>query len=240
MAYDLTILEQGCSELGISLTDRQKEQFVSYYEYLIEKNKVMNLTGITEFQEVLVKHFVDSLACVKAVELKKTNRMIDIGTGAGFPGIPLKIVFPNVEATLLDSLNKRVRFLEETFSLLKLDQICAIHGRAEEYAKNKSYRESYDLCVSRAVSNLATLSEYCLPYIKVGGTFVSYKSGSVSEEATDAKNAVKLLGGEIRDILYFKLPDSDIERSLVVIDKVKATPGRYPRKAGTPLKDPLK
>ena len=239
MAYDLRVLDQGCQEMGIVLDGEQRQQFVDFYEYLVEKNKVMNLTGITEFQEVLVKHFLDSLACVKAVDIKKVKRMMDVGTGAGFPGVPLKIAFPHLEACLLDSLKKRVNFLEETFDLLKLTDITAVHGRAEEYAKNKAYRESFDLCVSRAVSNLATLSEYCLPYVKVGGSFISYKSGTVQEEAEQAEKAVKILGGKIRDVVYFSLPDSEIQRSLVVIEKVKSTPGKYPRKAGTPLKEPL-
>ena len=239
MAYDLSVLDQGCQEMGIVLDGEQRQQFVDFYEYLVGKNKVMNLTGITEFQEVLVKHFLDSLACVKAVDIKKVKRMMDVGTGAGFPGVPLKIAFPHLEACLLDSLKKRVNFLEETFDLLKLTDITAVHGRAEEYAKNKAYRESFDLCVSRAVSNLATLSEYCLPYVKVGGSFISYKSGTVQEEAEQAEKAVKILGGKIRDVVYFSLPDSEIQRSLVVIEKVKSTPGKYPRKAGTPLKEPL-
>ena len=239
MSYDLTILENGCAELGIELTQQQKDQYIQYYEYLIEKNKVMNLTGITEFQEVLTKHFLDSLSCIKAVDMTKVKTIIDIGTGAGFPGIPLKIAFPHLEACLLDSLKKRVNFLEETFTLLGLTNIKAIHGRAEEYARNKEYREKYDLCVSRAVSGLATLSEYCLPYVKVGGVFVSYKSGSVKEEAEAAEKAIKILGGKIRDIRYFDLPGSEISRSLVIIEKVKNTPGKYPRKAGTPLREPL-
>ena len=239
MAYDLKVLEQGCEELGITLNEVQKQQFITFYEYLVEKNKVMNLTGITEFQEVLVKHFLDSLACVKAVDMSRIKRIMDIGTGAGFPGVPLKIAFPHLEACLLDSLKKRVNFLEETFQMLKLENITVIHGRAEEYAKNKQYRETYDLCVSRAVSNLATLSEYCLPYVKTGGYFISYKSGTVQEEAEQAQKAVKILGGKIQDVVYFQLPDSEIQRSLVVIEKIKATPGRYPRKAGTPLKEPL-
>ena len=230
MTYDMTVLEKGCENLGISLDEKQKEQFIQFYEYLVEKNKVMNLTGITEFQEVLVKHFLDSLACVKAVDLTKVKKVMDIGTGAGFPGVPLKIAFPHLEECLLDSLKKRVTFLEETFD---------IHGRAEEFAKNKAYREQYDLCVSRAVSNLSTLSEYCIPYVKKGGMFISYKSGKVQEEAEGAERAIELLGGKIKDICYFMLPDSEIERSLVVIEKVKNTPGKYPRKAGTPLKEPL-
>lgn len=239
MSYDLSILEKGCEELSVSLDEGKKEQFIKFYEYLIEKNKVMNLTGITDFDEVLIKHFLDSLSCIKVIDMKNVKTMIDIGTGAGFPGIPLKIAFPKVKVCLLDSLRKRVGFLEETFQLLKLSDITAIHGRAEEYAKNKAYREKYDLCVSRAVSNLATLSEYCLPYVKKGGCFVSYKSGKVKEEAAEAAKAIEILGGKIQEIVYFTLPDSEIERSLVVIEKVKNTPGRYPRKAGTPLKEPL-
>ena len=237
--YSIESFKKKVDMLHIELSDKQYNQYVTYYEMVVEKNKVMNLTGITEFQEVLVKHFLDSLACVKAVDMTKVSKIMDIGTGAGFPGVPLKIAFPHLEACLLDSLKKRVNFLEETFALLKLENITAIHGRAEEFAKNKAYREQYDLCVSRAVSNLATLSEYCLPYVKVGGNFISYKSGTVQEELQQAEKAVKILGGKIQDVVYFNLPDSEIQRSLVVIEKMKPTPGRYPRKAGTPLKEPL-
>lgn len=240
MEYDLSILKNGCSEFGITLSSYQEQQFVKYYEYLTEKNKVMNLTGITEFQEVLVKHFLDSLSCVKALDMEKIHSIIDIGTGAGFPGIPLKIVFPKIKVCLLDSLKKRVIFLEEVITLLNLTDIKAIHGRAEEYAKNKEYREKFSLCVSRAVSNLATLSEYCLPYVKCGGNFVSYKSGKVQEEVKESQKAVEILGGIIKDVKYFNLPGFDIERSLVVVNKIKPTPGRYPRKVGTPLKEPIK
>jgi 16S rRNA (guanine527-N7)-methyltransferase len=239
MTYDFTILEQGCEELGITLNETQKEQFIRFYEYMIEKNKVMNLTGITDFQEVLIKHFLDSLACTRVIDMEKIHSAIDIGTGAGFPGIPLKIVYPHIEFCLLDSLQKRVNFLQETFELLGLKNITAIHGRAEEHAKKKPHREAYDLCVSRAVSNLATLSEYCLPYVKPGGSFVSYKSGKVQEEADQAKKAIKILGGTLQEINYFSLPNTEIERSLVVINKTSPTPSRYPRKPGTPLKEPL-
>ena len=239
MNYDLTLLEKGCEQLGLTVNEQQKKQFVRFYEYLTEKNKVMNLTGITEFEEVLVKHFLDSLTCVKALDMTKVKRVIDIGTGAGFPGVPLKIMFPEITFTLLDSLRKRVNFLEETFDLTGLTKIEAIHGRAEEFARYKNHREKYDVCVSRAVSNLATLSEYCLPYVRKGGYFISYKSGKVQEETEQAAKAVKILGGEIKDIIYFQLPDSEIERSLVLIEKIKNTPQKYPRKAGTPAKEPL-
>lgn len=239
MSYDLRILEKGCEALGIHLSEEQEIQFVKYYEFLIERNKMVNLTSITELEEVLRKHFVDSLAVVKAVDISKLTTMIDIGTGAGFPGIPLKIAFPQLQSCLLDSLQKRVSFLEESFSRLGMRNIMAVHGRAEDFAKNKGYREVYELCVSRAVANLATLSEYCLPFVKVGGVFVSYKSGNIQEELKQSARAVELLGGKVEDTVYFQLPDSDIDRSFVVIRKVKNTPGKYPRKAGTPAKDPI-
>ena len=234
-------MTDGTRELGITLSEQQLEQFYRYYKLLVEWNKVMNLTGITELEEVVSKHFIDSLALVKEVPLQDGRKVsgIDVGTGAGFPGIPLKIAFPNLKITLLDSLNKRIKFLNEVISQLGLQNVETIHGRAEEYAKNKEYREKYDLCVSRAVSNLATLSEYCLPYVKIGGTFISYKSGTVQEEAEEAEKAINILGGQVKDITYFKLPDSEIDRSLVIINKKKSTPGKYPRKAGTPLKEPL-
>lgn len=240
MSYDLSVLISGCSQLGITLNKEQEEKFIQYYEYLIEKNKVMNLTGITEFNEVLIKHFLDSLSCVKVINMNHMHNMIDVGTGAGFPGIPLKIAFPHISMCLLDSLKKRVNFLDDVIRLLDLKSISVIHGRAEEYAKNKQYREKYDLCISRAVSNLATLSEYCIPYTKCGGYFISYKSGKIREEVEEGQHAIEVLGGKIKDIQYFTIPESDIERSFIVIKKIKSTPGRYPRKAGTPLKEPIR
>lgn len=239
MEYDTKILTDGCESLGITLSDRQIEQFLIYYEYLTEKNRVMNLTGITEFSEVMVKHFLDSLAVVKVSDLNVTEKILDLGTGAGFPGIPLKIAFPNPEFLLLDSLNKRIRFLQELIEKCRLEKISAIHGRAEELAKNKDYRENFDLCVSRAVANLSSLSEYCLPYVKVGGDFVSYKSGNIDIELKEAERAVKLLGGVVEKVEKFQLPGSEIDRSLIVIHKVRETPGKYPRKSGTPSKEPL-
>ena len=233
------ILEDGCQAFGVTLTDKQIEQFEKYYELLVEWNKVMNLTGITEFDEVMQKHFVDSVAAAKYAEMEKVNRLIDVGTGAGFPGIPLKIVYPHIQVTLLDSLNKRIKFLDEVVDNLGLIGIETVHGRAEDAAKKAEYREQFDLSVSRAVANLASLTEYCLPFIKVGGKFVSYKSVSVDEEITQSKKAVYVLGGEIGKVEKFNLPESDMERSLVIIEKKRSTPKKYPRKAGMPTKEPL-
>ena len=237
---DTKILTEGCKDFGISLTEKQTEQFLEYYKLLIEWNEVMNLTAITEFEEVLSKHFVDSCALGKAVSMEGEKRLLDVGTGAGFPGIPLKIVYPELEVVLLDSLNKRVKFLNAVIENLGLTGITAIHGRAEDIAKQKEDREGFDLVVSRAVANLSSLSEYCLPFVKTGGMFVPYKSGSVDTELSEASRAIKVLGGEYRDTVRFELPGTDIDRTLVVIEKVKETPKKYPRKAGTPSKEPIK
>ena len=227
-------------KIGITLNERQKQQFDKYYEMLVEWNKVMNLTGITEYDEVNLKHFTDSLTIARTQEMQKVQSVIDIGTGAGFPGIPLKIAFPHLKVVLLDSLNKRIKFLDAVIEELGLENISTIHGRAEDFAKKKEYRECFDLCVSRAVANLATLSEYCLPFVKVEGEFISYKSGDSDEEIRDAEFAVKVLGGKITDVDKFQLPGTDMGRSLVKIKKVKNTAGKYPRKAGLPSKEPLK
>jgi len=224
-------------KLSITLSKEQLEQFHIYYEMLVEKNKVMNLTAITEWEEVLEKHFLDSVSLLRAVDVKQNLSVMDMGTGAGFPGIPLKIVFPNLEVTLADSLNKRVLFLQEVIDALKLEGIEAVHGRAEDLAKEKKYREQYDLCVSRAVANLSTLSEYCIPFVKIGGMFVSYKSGACEEEVQASKSAVFLLGGKIKDIVKFEL--GEFGRAFILIEKVNGTPKTYPRKAGMPSKKPL-
>lgn len=232
-------LQDKLNEINISLDKNQIQQFDNYYNILIEWNKVMNLTGITEYNEVVEKHFVDSLSIVKCIDMSKINSVIDIGTGAGFPGIPLKIAFPHLSVTLLDSLNKRIKFLNEVIDTLKLENIETIHGRAEDFAKKEQYRESYDLCVSRAVANLSTLSEYCLPYVKTGGAFVSYKSGEIEEEVDKAKKSVHILGGRLENVIKFELPGTDIGRSFVKIGKINKTAGKYPRKAGLPAKEPL-
>ena len=224
---------------GISLTDRQLWQFERYYELLIQKNEVMNLTAITEFPDVVQKHFLDSLMIRTLFEPAEGEYWLDLGTGAGFPGIPLKIAFPELEITLLDSLNKRVKFLNEVIERLGLTGIRAVHGRAEELVKQAGEREGYDLAVSRAVANLSTLSEYCLPYVKVGGMFLPYKSGKVEQELEDAKKAVSVLGGKCLETVYFTLEGTDMERSLIRIEKVKHTPKQYPRKAGLPGKSPI-
>ena len=238
--YDLSLFKAGLNELNITLTDEQIQQFLKYYDLLVEWNKVMNLTGITEFEEVIQKHFLDSLCLVKAVEITKNLTLLDLGTGAGFPGIPLKIAFPELEIVLLDSLNKRIRFLNEVIVSLDLKGITAIHGRAEELARKKDYREQFDLCVSRAVANLSSLSEYCIPFVKKNGDFISYKSADADEEITAAKHAVFLLGGKISHVEKYQIPGSDMGRSLVCIKKEKNTGRAYPRKPGTPAKIPLK
>lgn len=237
--YKVSSLTDRCEEMGIILDERQIQDFMVYYEYLTEQNKLLNLTSITEFEEVMVKHFVDSLSIVKGLDMKKYRTLIDVGTGAGFPGLPLKIVYPHLNVVLLDSLNKRIHFLNTLIDKLRYENITAIHGRAEDMAKNPAYREKFDIAVSRAVANLASLSEYCIPFVKINGWFVSYKSTNVDEEIECAGHAINVLGGKLKERKEFFLPDSDIGRSLVMIYKEKHTSGKYPRKAGLPSKEPL-
>lgn len=237
--YDITSLEKGCKELELDLSERQVEQFLRFYELLVEWNKVMNLTGITEYEEVISKHFLDSLLLVKAYDMNQADSIIDIGTGAGFPGIPLKIVFPEKKFVLLDSLGKRIKFLDEVVDNLGLQQIELIHGRAEDYAKKEEYREQFDLAVSRAVANLASLCEYCIPFVKLGGVFIPYKSGSIQDELKQSEKAVSALGGKRRECKELILPATDITRTFVFVDKKKHTSKKYPRKAGLPTKEPL-
>lgn len=234
--YNTDKFVAGLNTIGIMLTDKQMQQFLTYYEMLVEKNKVMNLTAITEFDEVIEKHFLDSLQIAKYVDLDGKT-LIDIGTGAGFPGIPLKIAFPQLKVVLLDSLNKRIKFLDEVIHELGLKDVETLHGRAEDYGKHVDYREQFDFCVSRAVANLSSLSEYCIPFVKKEGYFIPYKSGNIDEELQSANKAVFLLGGKMERVEKFALEDS--QRSFVFIKKVNNTAKKYPRKAGLPTKEPL-
>ena len=231
--------KEGLDQLNIYLSEHQYLQFRQFFDMLEEKNKVMNLTAITDGVEVVQKHFIDSLTIVKSHDMMEVDSVIDIGTGAGFPGIPIKIAFPHLEMILVDSQEKRVNFVNEVIDALGLTKIRCIHGRAEDLAHEKDFREKFDLCVSRAVANLATLSEYCLPYVKVGGCFIPYKSGEIDEELNNSKKAVQILGGKIEEVVKFQLPDTDIGRSFVKIKKNKNTAKKYPRKAGLPAKEPL-
>lgn len=226
-------------KMHIELPDGALELLNRYYEMLVDTNKVMNLTAITEYSEVVIKHFADSAAIGCITDMNGNIDVIDVGTGAGFPGIVLKIVYPQLSVVLLDSLNKRVNFLKNVITELGLTDISAIHGRAEDIARNKDYREKFDLCVSRAVANMSSLSEYCLPFVKVGGKFIPYKADGCDEEVKTASKAVNILGGKIRKIESYVIPDTDICRKFVVIDKLRNTSAKYPRKAGLPTKEPL-
>jgi len=224
---------------GIELTKTQEQMFDKYYGYLFRWNNFVNLTGITEKKEVYEKHFLDSLSFVKVIEMGGSQRLLDVGTGAGFPGIPLKIVFPELQVVLLDSLRKRVDFLEEVVKELGLEAISCVHGRAEELAREEGYRQGFDLVTSRAVADLSVLSEYALPFVKVGGSFVAYKSANAKEEVEKSFRAIELLGGKIKEEIIFNLPDTKVERMLLRIEKVLDTPSEYPRRVGKPLKKPL-
>ena len=238
--YDTTQFREDLNNLSLQLTDAQINQFIRYYELLTEWNGFMNLTSITEYDEVMKKHFIDSLSLVRVFDTSSSCNAIDVGTGAGFPGLALKIAFPQMEITLLDSLNKRIQFLNAVIEDLGLKGISSIHGRAEDYARPGQLRERFDLCVSRAVANMSSLAEYCIPFVKVGGCFISYKSDKLSEELPASKNAVYMLGGKLEKTEEFTLPHSDISRSLVYIRKIRSTPMKYPRKAGIPTKEPIK
>ena len=224
-------------EISIEFSNIQIEKFYKYMNLLIEWNEKINLTAITEPKEIIIKHFIDSLTVLK--DIKGKNTLVDVGTGAGFPGIPLKIMDEEIKITLLDSLNKRINFLNEVINQLDLKNVETIHSRVEDAGKNKKYRERFDIATARAVANLATLSEYMLPLVKVGGKSICMKGSEVSEELKNSKKAISILGGEIESIDNFKLPKSDMMRNIVIIKKVKNTPSKYPRKAGTPSKEPI-
>jgi 16S rRNA (guanine527-N7)-methyltransferase len=228
-------------QAGFHFSDRQIEQFGQFYLDLIETNKVMNLTAITEMHEVISKHFLDSLQIVRAVPdiAERPYSVIDVGTGAGFPGIPMAIAWPELRLFLLDSLNKRILFIRSEADKLGLSHVTADHGRAEDFGRNPAYREKFDLCVSRAVANLSTLSEYCTPFIHKNGRFIPFKSGNVDEELLSAGHALMRLGCTVRNTVRFSLPGGSGDRSLILIEKTGATPKQFPRKAGVPQKEPL-
>lgn len=228
--------------LELTLSEDQVRQFRMYYENLIKWNEVMNLTAITEEKDIYEKHFADSLmifGMIRPVQWSEGMSVIDVGTGAGFPGLPIAICLPDAKITLMDSLQKRIRFLQDTAELLGLNNVTLIHARAEELARDPQHREKYDLSVSRAVANLSTLTEYCLPFVRIGGSFVSYKTESVAEELQKGRKAIAILGGKEIQTDHYTLPETDYHRSLVKIKKVKETPRKYPRKAGTPAKEPI-
>ena len=228
-----------CKNNEIDLSDKQLEQFQIFYDYMIEMNQVMNLTSITEEDEVILKHFYDSMSVVKYYDFESGEHVIDVGTGAGFPGIPLAILLPKIQFTLMDSLNKRITFLKNVVEKCGLKNVECIHSRAEELAKDEEYREKYDICVSRAVANLSVLLEYCIPFIKKGGNFISYKSISSEEELTDSKNAQNKLCCKLENNISFELPDTDNKRNFLIFEKFDHTASKYPRNNGIPRKKPL-
>ncbi|MFD3155357.1 16S rRNA (guanine(527)-N(7))-methyltransferase RsmG [Haloimpatiens sp. FM7330] len=234
------ILSDAAVNEGLILDDKKYEQFIKYKEMIKEWNKKINLTAITEDEEIIKKHFIDSMKIFKFNPLKKAHKIIDIGTGGGFPGIPMKIIKEDISITLLDSLKKRINFLDEVVRNLDLQNVETIHGRAEDFGVDKTYREKYDVAVSRAVANLAVLSEFCLPFVKVNGYFIALKGPSVKEELNESKKAIKILGGKLEDVIEVDIQGSDLRHNLVVIKKIKEIPKRYPRKAGYVSKKPIK
>lgn len=236
---DDSLLVKGAPSLGVELGDSEIEKFNRYKELLKEWNTKINITAITDDEEIDIKHFLDSLTPFVTDIFEGKKKIIDIGTGGGFPGLPLKIVNPNLEVTLLDSLNKRIVFLNEVISELELNGIEAIHGRAEELSLKPAFREKYDVSISRAVASLDTLSEYCIPFVKTGGYFISMKGSDVDKELRLSKNAIKTLGGKIVEKKLVQIPESDIVHSLIIIEKIRETPTKYPRGGGKPKKKPL-
>lgn len=234
------LLLAGAEELGINLSAQQIEELLAYKDIVVEVNQSMNLTSITEDRDFIVKHFLDSFTIGKAIDFTKVYRVLDMGTGAGFPGVPLKVLYPNISFVLADSLNKRIQFLKDTTEKIGLSKIDCIHGRAEDLGQDPKYRESFDVVVSRAVANLAVLAEYCIPFLKVNGTFLCLKGPNYEEELKESKKALRLLGGEMQEIVEVKLPFSDIVHYILVIKKTKQTPTKFPRKPGKPTKSPIK
>ncbi len=233
-------MEEGFNKLNIPYNEEIEKKFILYKDLLKEWNQKINITSIEDDEEIYLKHFIDSLLLLNKDNLNENKSIIDVGTGGGFPGLPLKIVNDSYKVTLLDSLKKRIDFLSEVSKALKISGVELIHGRAEDFGQNKEYREKYDICVSRAVAPLNILSEYCMPFVKVGGYFASYKSDNISQEILDSDNAIKKLGGKIKEIKEINLPSTNIIRKIVIIEKIEATNKKYPRKAGRPSKDPIK
>lgn len=236
--YDL--MAKAAEDVGIELTTEQYDQFITYMRLLQEWNEKINLTAILEDEEIIKKHFIDSIKAFKRDEFKQNVNVIDVGTGAGFPGIPIAIMNPNINVTLLDSLNKRIKFLDIVINKLGLKNIKTIHSRAEDGARNKNLREKFDIATSRAVANMSVLSEYCLPYVKVGGKFIALKGPAVEQEIEESNVAIKTLGGELEQICEVKIEDTDLRHNLVVVKKIKECAKTYPRKAGTISKNPIK
>lgn len=236
---EVTTFQQLLEEKGISLTSKQIDQYETYFKLLVEWNEKMNLTAITEKGEVYEKHFYDSISASFFYPFSNVETLIDIGAGAGFPSLPIKIIYPQLRVTIVDSLNKRISFLEHLCKEVGLDHVTCIHGRAEELGVNPEYRDQYDCVTARAVARLNVLSEYCLPFAKVGGTFLVLKGSDASSELNEAKKAIKLLGAKTRKMESLLLPSDQAERSIIIIDKVSPTPKGYPRKAGTPAKKPI-
>lgn len=234
----IEIMQEKLKKLEIHFSMEQTEQFFEYMKLLIDWNEKINLTAITEPEEIITKHFIDSLTILKYI--KNDYKIVDVGTGAGFPGIPLCIMNPTIKMTLVDSLNKRLIFLQEVVERLKLENIEIVHARAEELGQNIKYRETFDIATSRAVANLSTLSEYLIPLVKINGKIISMKASNAKQEIDEAQNAIQILGGQIESIEEFNLPESDIGRTVIIINKNKPTSKKYPRKAGTPSKEPLK
>ncbi|WP_352399790.1 16S rRNA (guanine(527)-N(7))-methyltransferase RsmG [Anaerotignum sp.] len=233
------LLKSCCQQMQISLSQEMTEQFMSYMSLLLEWNEKMNLTAITEEREVILKHFVDCLSLVPYLEVTQETKIIDVGTGAGFPGLPVKIACPNVSMTLLDSLQKRIGFLEQAIIEMGLNNVVCVHARAEDGGQNPLYREAFDYCVSRAVANLAVLSEYCLPFVKIGGTLAALKGPDATAEILEARSALEKLGGKVTRVVDVTIPFTELSHKLIFIEKVSPTPKQYPRKAGKISKNPL-
>lgn len=236
----MKLLIEALDDMGLSYDDDKLNKFRRYMELILEWNEKVNLTAITDRSEFVKRHYVDSVAICGAPQLKAAKSIIDVGTGAGFPGIPLAILYPEKRFLLMDSLNKRIRIIEEISREIGLQNVAFRHGRAEEMAQNKAYREQFDFCVSRAVANLAILSEYCLPFVKVGGWFAAYKTGKIEEELRESQRAITLLGGQLEENISLTIKGYDLDHRLLLIKKVKNTLTKYPRKPGTPSKEPLK